>query len=179
MQTVSINDKKMKYIKLTKQVTLLILIFSVSSCTNQETNHTSQITKEITINEDSFGEEYPAVFLDLKNNSLMIYSKDLTVINADLWIEPNDPEISGLTKEFEGMEHVGEDVLLRIIDKNLSDKDISSLDLNTFQRKLDKSKIKAGLVFAVMASDHSLYKVKIISFTIAEQEIKLEHQKIK
>ena len=69
MQTVSINYKKMKYIKLTKQVTLLILIFSVSSCTNQETNHTSQITKEITINEDSFGEESPAVFLDLKNNS--------------------------------------------------------------------------------------------------------------
>jgi len=169
----------MKYIKLTKQVTLLILIFSVSSCTNQETNHTSQITREITINEDSFGEEYPAVFLDLKNNSLMIYSKDLTVINADLWIEPKDPEIAGLTKESGGMEHVGEDVLLRIIDKNLSDKDISSLDLNTFQRKLDKSKIKAGLVFAVMASDNSLYKVKIISFTQSEQEIKLEHQKIK
>ena len=175
----------MKYIKLTKYVSLLILMFSVSSCTNQETNHTnqetnhtSQIKREITINEDSFGEEYPAVFLDLKNNSLMIYSKDVDVINADLWIEPNDPEIAGLTNREGGIEHVGEDVSLRIIDRNLSDKDIRSLDLNTFQRSLDKSKIKAGLVFAVMASDKSLYKVEIISFTQSEQEIKLEHQKI-
>ena len=117
----------------------------------------------VTINKQSFG-GYPAVLLDLENNKLTQLGNDFKEEdfsgNADLWIEPRDPEINCLDRI--------EDTKLKGVTPHIITTSIAFDQLNekTMPKQIDKNEvprdqIKAGSVFLVQASNKAIYKVRI------------------
>ncbi|MCH2023170.1 MAG: hypothetical protein MK207_11895 [Saprospiraceae bacterium] len=160
----------MKFIKVKALLTLFILTTSFGAATSQEKH-------QIKLNKSSFG-EYPAVIIDLKNNSLTKINNDfrsMKEIKGDLWIEPRDPEINGIQSSLERVKHVGKSVLLKLIEADLTDQQIQELELTTFQTRIKSESIKSGIVFAVIASDGSLYKVTITDFEQQKEALKLDY----
>jgi hypothetical protein len=142
-------------------------------------NFSSCSTNKISINKNSFG-QYPAVFVNLSSGSLIKFDNDDTLnqIDADLWIEPSDPEIKGLQEFFERIKHHGENVKLKVIEESETAKEVKVSFPSKFKEGIDRSKIKSGLEFIVHSSNNSFYIIKIISFNKEEKEMKLKYQKI-
>ncbi|MCL5244460.1 hypothetical protein M4I21_01480 [Cellulophaga sp. 20_2_10] len=158
--------------KALKYINLLIIVITFSAY--------SQVSDKgiITIDTSSYG-SYPAVFVDLSSGSLLKLDANLKEIDADLWIEPNDPEINGLEESFDGgITHSGENVLLRILEKGEHEADIKKMFPNTFVDSVDRGKIKTGLQFIVHTSENLFYVIKISSFSKEDEEMTLEYQKI-
>lgn len=158
---------------------LFIVLFFLMGCT--KTHHSSKrgdgTTVKITINKSSFG-DYPAVILDLANKRLIKLNQDynqLPHIAGDLWIEPGDPEIGGLGKEVDGVKHIGDNVVLKVIDENLSRTEMHQLPTRLFKNYIERDQIKSGVVFLVKASDQALYRVKIVELNTTQQIMKLEY----
>jgi hypothetical protein len=157
-----------------KNINYLLLLFATI-------NFSSCSTNKISINKNSFG-QYPAVFVNLSSGSLIKFDNDGTLnqIDADLWIEPSDPEIKGLQEFFERIKHNGENVLLRVLKKGQTAKELKALFPDGFKKGIGRSEIKPELKFIVHSSDKSFYSIKIISLNKEEKEmkLKLKYQKI-
>jgi hypothetical protein len=67
--------------------TLLMVALLLISCANNST--------EITINKDTFG-SYPASYLNLRTGEVKGASREDYELDADLFIEPQDPEIRNM-----------------------------------------------------------------------------------
>jgi len=136
---------------------------------------------EITISKDSYLDDYPAVYLDLSSGAFVNYKfeyEESKEIDADLWIEPQDPEIRGLTKFFKGIKYKGEDVLLKVLDEGETEKEAIALFPSEFNYYIPGEKIKSGLKFILRSSTKSFYMIKIIYFNKDKEEMKLEYQKL-
>ncbi|SFW23652.1 hypothetical protein [Cellulophaga fucicola] len=158
--------------KALKYLNLLIIVVTFSGY--------SQVSKKtiITIDKNSYL-EYPAVFLDLSSGLLIKVDRNLKEIDADLWIEPNDPEINGLEESFDGgITHIGDNVLLRVLENGEKEMEVKKMFPDTYVNSVDRGKIKADLKFIVHTSESLFYIIKIISFSKENQEITLEYQKI-
>jgi hypothetical protein len=137
----------------------LILILAVNACDSK----TETETRSITVDSNSYG-EYPAAFVSLdENKTSPVPSRGQgkgAVIVGDLWVEPRDPEIAGLTS-FGGMKHQGQDSKVAIVQDQSWD-DVTSLPDNLkWQKKIPKAKIVKDLVFLVKSSNGRHYKVRI------------------
>jgi hypothetical protein len=118
----------------------------------------------ITINKQSFGNSYPAVLLDFKTGKITKLDKDFKEEDisgdADMWIEPRDPEINCLERSEDGKlkgetPHI---VIAAIAYDKLDDKNMpQAIDKNGLQH----SEIKEGTVFLLQASNNAVYKVRI------------------
>jgi hypothetical protein len=160
----------MKFIKTKALLTLFIVITYIGSVMCQK-------KAQIKLNKSSFG-EFPAVIIDLKTNTLIKINNDfwsMKEIKGDLWVEPGDPEINGIQTSLERVKHIGENVLIKLIDADLTNEEIKVLEVKTFQTRVEPSMIKAGIVFVVRASDGSLYKVTITDFDQEKEELKLDY----
>ena len=137
----------------------------------------------ILINKDSFS-DYPAVLLNLKNNSIIKiwndFRNEISDINADLWIEPRDAEIMWLNSIFEGRKHKGEDTKVKLSNKKYDLTDLNYTNtIVSYEWSLWRTNIAEGVVFIVKASDNSIYKIKIISFDKLNEIIELEYELVK
>ena len=149
----------------------LFLIFN-SSCSDYRNKG------EIIINQTSYG-EYPAIFFDLSSGNILkfdgyneMYPNDIDEkIDADLWIEPSDPEIAGLENSFEGyQEHIGSNVLIKVLSDGETEKSAVEQFPIGFSKKITKSKIKNGTEFIVYSSEEFFYKMKIVYFKYVESD---------
>lgn len=133
---------------------------------------------------------YPAAFASLDNHRLQNVPatreelRKLT-IEADLWIEPDDPEVSGIPKKFEGATHKGDDTKVAAVHSGSFDsierlpQDVKWID------KLKSKDIKQGNIFFVKSSTGRIYKVRFehiekkASITIVYQELPSTDEKVK
>ncbi len=122
--------------------------------------------------------KYPAAFVSFDTGK-MESADPLTqgrVVVADLWIEPNDPEIAGLKAKFEGMVHPGKDTYVSA--STLTYDEITKSPPNIiWDRKLHKAAIVKGGVFLVSSSTGQIFKVRFDEVTKAS--IKLTFAKLK
>lgn len=116
----------------------------------------------VTISKQSFG-GYPAVLLDVKNGKLTKLDKDFReedlAGDADLWVEPRDPEINCLERP-EDSKLLGLSPHLLAAETSfdqMTDKNIPQISGSALKLEL----IKAGTAFWVQASDNAVYKVRI------------------
>lgn len=144
---------------MSKKLFFICLLLNYSLAWSQtDADHT------VTINKQSFGNSYPAVLLDFKTNTITKLDKDFKeediAGDADMWIEPRDPEINCLERnEDSKLKGVTPHIVITATayDK-LDDKHMPQLiDKNGLQR----SEIKAGTVFLLQASNNAVYKVRI------------------
>ncbi len=136
-------------------------------------NKTELSYKNILINKESF-DSYPAVLLKFSNEKIIKIWKDFTEegleeIDFDLWIEPRDPEITGLSKN----------VFLKVVDEKFDSIDFNYInDLQIYESKLEKNDIVKWTVFIINSNDNLLFKVEIVDFDKVEELIELKYQKI-
>ncbi len=161
-----------------KKFTLLLLtVLFLTACINQK----EPIFKEIIIGEEIFG-DYPAVLLNLRTGETIKISNNFTKeageIDADLWIEPGDPEIACLEDGFEDKEHKGEDTKLKVIGDSFGNISLNSVkNIQLTDNDISRDDIIEGVVFVVQASDKSLYKVQADFFPF-DEEIKIKYEKL-
>ncbi len=132
----------------------------------------------LVIDASVFG-EYPAALVSLDTGTIIRLDDAMKAKRApaDLWIEPNDPEIAGLKAEFEGMVHPGEDTQIAV-PTSLDYAATTTLPAGaTWGRKMPKESIVKGAVFLVKTSAGQFYKVRIDEATKAS--IKLTFAKLK
>lgn len=88
---------------------------------------------------------------------------DGLLVEADLWIEPGDPEITGLTARFDGDKytHAGPDTQVALLPgRRLGEvRDVPG-DV-VWKTKLSRPEITAGAVFLVRASSGAIYEVRL------------------
>ena len=119
----------------------------------------------------SFG-NYPAVFVSLDHETIRRVPKRLTgaTIEGDLWVEPDDPEISTLNRDFEGAVHVGQDTLISLP----RDDDEAQIGAQPeWMQSLPKESIRPGTIFFVKSSSGKLYRVTIDDFQPEAQSLTL------
>ncbi|MEE9393642.1 MAG: hypothetical protein V3W41_14160 [Planctomycetota bacterium] len=135
---------------------VLLLALGLLGCTEGQV---PQAEKTISITSADFG-GYPAVFLSLRTGEVTPVPRSLEgfVTHADLWIEPGDPEVCGLTSSFEGATHTGDDTVVA----ELENYDAPVGPSSAWQKRLHRATVKTGLCFAVRASDGRHYRVQIV-----------------
>ena len=120
-----------------------------------------QKTRTITIDNRGYV-DYPAMFVSFERGVAEPIPKiiDGYETDADLWIEPSDPELSGLGSGFEtGAVHLGRDTMIALAGSNFEGLDPESVGEWAFQ--IDSDKLVPGTVFVVRSSSSRLYKVRI------------------
>lgn len=123
---------------------------------------------EIKITEDSYEDGYPAVLINLNTCKVLAADQEGTKkdFQADLWIEPRDPEIAGRS-----------DALMTIIEKDMSNDEI--LDLNPNKKGIDRDSIEEGLIFVVKSNVGRYYKLTITHYSQSNKEMSLKCVEIK
>lgn len=120
--------------------------------------------QSVTINRQSFGGGYPAVLLDVKSGKITKLAKDFReedlAGDADLWIEPRDPEINCLERT-EDSKLKGMSPHLLVAEQAFDGMDEKSIPKQIDRDALRKDQIVAGTVFWLQASNNSVYKVRI------------------
>lgn len=138
-----------------KKLFLLLLCLSIIGC---QSANTLMIDNKIY-------EKYPAAFVSLDKGKIYPIEdpRIKTVkVDADLWIEPEDPEIRAIINIKNKIVHEGEDVTVASTD--LSYKNIKAIkDINgvKWSESIERDKIHEGAVFIVKSSTNKIYKVKI------------------
>jgi len=138
---------------------------------------------EITITKDDFV-GYPAVFLNLRTAEVISLSpavwEDGYEIDADLWIEPGDPEVSGLSqKSSEAGIHKGADVFVAGIEKFFEDVPYDLVESELlWLPSLSRRELQPGRMFFVKASDESLFKVEIRHLDSRAGEMRLRYKSV-
>lgn len=163
---------------MTKLFTFLYLLLS---CTFAWSQSGADKAQTVTINKQSFG-TYPAVLFDLKNNKVIKLANDFKeedfAGDADLWIEPRDPEINCLERV--------EDSKLKGVTPHIVTTETAFDQLNeqNMPKQIDKNEvpraqIKEGTVFLVQASSNAVYKVRIDRTDKATETLTLTYQLIR
>lgn len=150
----------------------LILVLFMISCNSNKT---------ITIDKSDFGDN-SFVILDLKSGDVVnvVVHKNKFMheeLRGDLFIEPDDPELSGLPDRFEGVTHLGEATSVKYINLPYEDinKNTEEVNSNGFKMRLSKSEIKIGSSFIVKSSHKELYKVNIVDFDPSNKRVELKY----
>ena len=116
----------------------------------------------ITVGPSVYGNGYPAALVSLDKATAVGFKRGIRSIDADLWIEPNDPEIQGLSARFEGARHEGDDVKLAIPAGQPYESIRHVPGRISWESDLPKQQIAEGLVFLVRSSSGKCYKVRIL-----------------
>ncbi len=152
---------------LTKKTGIMIrtvLLSVILACSIQGYGQSAAGLKTVTIDKQSFGGGYPAVLLDVKTGKITKLAKDFREEDlsgdADLWIEPQDPEINCLERT-EDSKLKGLSPHLLVAEQAFEAMDEKSIPKQIGQEALRKEQIVAGTAFWVQASNNSVYKVKI------------------
>ncbi len=135
----------------------------------------------VTINKQSFG-GYPAVLFSLQSNKITKLANDFNEDrfsgDADLWIEPRDPEINCLERV--------EDTKLSGVTPHIAlvTTGFDQLNVQTMPKQIDKSEvpgnqIREGTVFLVQASNNAVYKVRIDRADKTTETLVLTYQLIR
>lgn len=132
----------------------------------------------LTIDKQTFG-QYPAAVVSLDQGRVLPApgkpgrKAPPTQVNADLWIEPNDPEIAALTSEIKEIAHVGQDVALAVLEGVDFDGLRAAPAQADWTDRVPKAEIRLGTVFLVRSSSGKLYKLRIEVFSEKEQRLDL------
>lgn len=134
------------------------------------------------------GESYPAFFVSLSENKIIPVIEAVNLetgklkknrINADLWIEPGDPEIAALNTnfgdDFEGILTEGTNTWLSIIHSSYNEIKSPPVGIS-WNRKLSTGDIRKGVVFIVKSTNSDIYKVRIDRVT--ESFIQITYKKL-
>ncbi|WP_163408294.1 hypothetical protein [Flavobacterium ajazii] len=135
------------------------------------------INKEV-LKKYSFNSDYPAVTLSLRQNTF-IYSLNNSPYekaenfnqeskNADLWIEPRDPEINSFPEETSQLKLVNQKWEFNYL-KNIKDFTLS-------EYAIERKNIKTGTIFLIKMTEGKIFKVRIDSFNIEKEEISLTYK---
>ena len=146
-------------------------------------NNNIQLNKnEIYISKDIYG-DYPAIFLNLRTGESFKINNDFkdtnNPIDADLWIEPNNPELSWLDWTFEWHIHKGNDTKILFSNQKYEDMNIESIAKQEFFKKLEPENIVEWNAFIVKASNNTFFKVKITYLDEKNNEMKLVYSILK
>jgi len=133
--------------------------------------------RQLTVN--MLGWNYPAFLLSFNRHLAVPWDRLAavpagTAVDADLWVEPQDPEIDGLGSAFEGYRRQGSDVQVSLIlpaersgPGTASASRTAQLtrmdwpDGGPWRRGLSRSAIGPGTLFAVETNNGSMYLVVI------------------
>lgn len=119
-------------------------------------------TKSLIIDSSAFT-QFPAVFVSLDRCEIVPIPQTLrgSVIDADLWIEPGVPRITGIYSDFEGAKHPGDDSKVSYV----LDADFKSFkkvpDDVYWEHELPTDYTKTGFMFLARSSSEQVYKVII------------------
>jgi hypothetical protein len=138
-----------------------------------------KIEKEYTvkISKSIFG-DYPAILLNLRENKIFkIYpnlQNEHPATDADLWIEPRDPEISCL----ESNDKSQKSYLLNVNEnyKKINIKYIKNISFK--EEDLNKKEIKTNAVFIFKTIKKTIYKLRIDNFSKDKEEMILTYKLI-
>jgi hypothetical protein len=106
---------------------------------------------------------YPAAFVSLERSEVVPVPDTFegVTIDADIWVEPGDPEVLGLSSHFEEATHPGSDTRVALAGE-LSFEEIKSVPEEIdWTESLEESEILTGTVFFVRSSNNHIYKVLI------------------
>lgn len=133
------------------KLSILLLIASLlTACGNSG--------KSLIIDKTKY-ENYPAVFVSLMNAQILSvntkkYKEQIKSIDADLWIEPNDPEISTIPGRNAKIAYLATEY-----------KDLSKIpNYVHWGEKLEKRQIRGGNMFLVKTEHGNVFKVFINTF---------------
>ena len=135
-------------------------------------------SRKVEITEKMYG-GYPAVILSVETGKITKIPGSKAAlakmrITGDLWIEPDDPEISGLTKDFEGATHLGNDTKVATV-PGVKFQELKTVPPDVkWKRKIERSSIKTGLLFLVRTSNDLVAKVLVAKSS--ERSMTLEYQ---
>lgn len=165
---------------------LILISFNGVSQTKEDTPiKFDKKSKEykVTINKEvlkkySFNLDYPAVTLSLRQNAF-IYSLNNSPYekaenfnqeskNADLWIEPKDPEIHSFPDETSQLKLVNQKWNFNYLEN------IKDFTFNEYS--IQRKNIKTGIIFLIKTTEGKIFKVRIDSFNIDKEEISLTYK---
>jgi hypothetical protein len=172
------NYNKLISIKLL-QGSLLVLLNIIFLLMFVTKLHCSGLLNTLRVDVSSFT-GYPAALISLDKQTVLplpdIETLEQKKINADLWIEPRDPEIAAFTQP---RKNYGPGEPLLAVSDQLVFETLSTVPAKlTWKRSLESKAIREGLVFLVRSRSGIFYKVKVNKQTKSEIEIvymALEH----
>ncbi len=135
-------------------------------------------TRSLIIDSSSFT-NYPAVFVSLDRGEAVPVPETLrgSTIDADLWIEPGVPKITGVYAEFEGANHPGIDSKVAYVEEADFKKMKKVPDDVYWEQELPEKAAKTGFTFVVLSSSEQVYKVRINQ--LSANKVSLSFAKLK